>query len=145
MRPPAPACSPRGAQLPAAWPLRFLRLHQDVAHLQVPLLPLVAAVVVHDLRAVVPVVDVRARCSLGQVVLGEPLDAADEPRPVLRPAQIHPAEQGLGGHHGRRAAAGLIRVERAAVVLHAVEIESRPCPRFRRARSGSRRGPIAAP
>ena len=65
-----------------------------------------------------------------QVILGQPLDAVDQARPLFRPAEIHPAEERFGGHHGRRAAAGLVGIEGPIAVLHAVEIQVGHAPGF---------------
>ena len=129
MRPPAPACSSRGAQLPAAWPPFLCELTRMSRICRFHCFPLLAAEVVHDLRAVVPVVDVR-RAFVGQVVVDAATARRGQAGPVLRPAEIHAAEQGLGGHHGRGAAAALIGVERAVAAADAVEIEVGQLPGF---------------
>ena len=74
---------------------------------------------VHDLRRVVPVVDVLLFPD-GQV-FEQVAHAVLQPRVVAFPAEIHPAEQAFGGERERRAVADAVGVAAAVVAGDLVE------------------------
>ncbi len=115
-RPPAEACSPRGAQLPASFPLLLLRVDQRVAHQKIPAVPLTAAHVVHGLGAVVPVVNVGA-VGIRRIRVEQVAEAFHQGRIFFGPAQVDAAQQGFGRHRRCGALAGLVSVQGAVLLL----------------------------
>src|SRR5687768_11823372 len=105
--------------------LYLLRLHEHIAHVLVPLLPLISAVMMERLRGVVPVIDAEF-IPPRRMAVEQKLHAAGERGLILVPTQIQPAEQTFGSHHRRWRTVLLIAVLSPILVLNPVEIGVRP-------------------
>lgn len=86
-------------RLPASCMLTLLelRVDEEVSHLDVPLIPLLASQVMEDLSGVVPVIQIPSS-AVGRMLFGQPTSSGSQSWIVIGPAEVHAAEQRFRRH-----------------------------------------------